>query len=447
MGRNNQQRRADNKRRQQRRQGGRPTAGQWRAAGGHHEIKLLVVSAAHAAVAGTPDELDEMLAALERTSEVVGRRAVGAAVGDLTSSVLASAWEGGWQPAEVARVLQRRCSGRHRELVATAIAAEADARVGRGDPPDAWAAQLEALGATRWWGAASDWLEPWSRRCSLSWSETLGEAIDTISVIMTLPVIEQLLPPPSRWGDPTVRWARRAPDDPVLGKVRALLAKAESTSFAAEAEALTAKAQELMARHAIDDALARAGGGERPQSPVARRIFIDDPYASAKSSLLLVVAEANGARCIWYDRFAMMAVVGFGADLDAVDILFTSLLVQGTRAMLAKGSVTDRRGHSRTRSFRQSFLVAFSSRIRERLQAAATAARQGAEQELGISLLPVLAGRASDIDAAVDEMFPHVVRRAGPAVTNQAGWIAGRTAAELATLGPEHRSLADVTAP
>ena len=38
------------------------------------------------------------------------------------------------------------------------------------------------------------------------------------------------------------------PDEKVLGRVRALLAKAESTTFPEEAEALTAKAQELMAR-------------------------------------------------------------------------------------------------------------------------------------------------------------------------------------------------------
>ena len=44
----------------------------------------------------------------------------------------------------------------------------------------------------------------------------------------------------------------------VLDKVRALLAKAESTTFDAEAEAFTAKAQELMARHRIDRAVFEA---------------------------------------------------------------------------------------------------------------------------------------------------------------------------------------------
>lgn len=41
--------------------------------------------------------------------------------------------------------------------------------------------------------------------------------------------------------------------------MRGLLAKAEATEFEQEAEALTAKAQQLIARHAVDGALLHAG--------------------------------------------------------------------------------------------------------------------------------------------------------------------------------------------
>ena len=72
----------------------------------------------------------------------------------------------------------------------------------------------------------------------------------------------------------------------VLEKVRALLAKAESSTFEAEAEALTAKAQELMARHRIERALVeRRTNGARSQ-PIARRIQVDDPYSDPKALLL-----------------------------------------------------------------------------------------------------------------------------------------------------------------
>ena len=137
----------------------------------------------------------------------------------------------------------------------------------------------------------------------------------------------------------------------------------------------------------------------------------------------------------------MMAVAGFRADLDAVEVLFTSLLLQASRAMLAKGKVRDGRGRSRTRSFRQSFIVAFASRIGERLAAATVDARNQAEQELSTSLAVVLADRAHEVDDELARRFPHTRAVRGPSVTNEAGWHAGRVAAELATLGPDQATL------
>jgi hypothetical protein len=234
-------------------------------------------------------------------------------------------------------------------------------------------------------------------------------------------------------------------DSSVLAKVRALLAKAESTSFEAEAEALTAKAQELMARHSIDDTLARASGAA-PEAPLARRIPVDDPYAVAKSYLLRAIAKPNGVRTVWYPELGMMAAIGFTDDLDAVDALFTSLLVQATKSMIAKGRRTDHRGRSRTRSFRQSFLMAYASRIQERLEMAATTVRRQAETDLTMDLLPVLAGRDHEVDEAVTAMFPHLRNMRSPSATDPEGWIAGRAAAELATLGPRQGLLQSAAA-
>ena len=49
----------------------------------------------------------------------------------------------------------------------------------------------------------------------------------------------------------------------LAAKVRALLAKAESTTFEAEAEALFAKAHQLMVRNAIDEAVLHLSGSSR----------------------------------------------------------------------------------------------------------------------------------------------------------------------------------------
>ena len=61
-------------------------------------------------------------------------------------------------------------------------------------------------------------------------------------------------------------------------------------------------------------------------------------------------------------------MVGFAGDVEAVELLFTSLLVQATAAMMRAGSRTGRNGRSRTRSFRQSFLHAYAVRIGQRLR-------------------------------------------------------------------------------
>lgn len=61
--------------------------------------------------------------------------------------------------------------------------------------------------------------------------------------------------------------------------MRALLAKAESTEFPQEAEALTARAQEMMARHSIDLALLEQDP-EEPEAAAARRLPVDSPTTS-----------------------------------------------------------------------------------------------------------------------------------------------------------------------
>ncbi|MCU4186592.1 DUF2786 domain-containing protein [Acidiferrimicrobium sp. IK] len=397
-------------------------------------LVALVVGGGRSVGAGDGLAFDAAVDQLVIHADRSGRRAVGAAVAKVFATVIAAMWEGGWQPGETARAVRRELSTRHGELIATAIAAE-PAAARTAEAPGLWVAQLDELDAHRWWGDDVDWLGPWSARLGVEWIAGLQVAIEALGVLLRLPAMEQLLPPPSAWGKAAWLPASDAGhDDPVLAKVRALLAKAESTSFEAEAEALTAKAQELMSRHSIDDLLARERPGGRRDRPGARRIPVDDPYADAKSTLLSTVASANGVRCVWHPDLALMTVVGFDADLDGIDALFTSLLVQATRRMVAERPEPDRWGRSQTRSFRQSFLLSFAARIGERLAEAADYSRQAAEAELSVSLLPALARRQDEVDEAVSDMFPRLKRHRSRSATNREGWAAGRQAADTAHL-------------
>ncbi|NVI86339.1 DUF2786 domain-containing protein, partial [Actinomadura sp. BRA 177] len=223
-------------------------------------------------------------------------------------------------------------------------------------------------------------------------------------------------------------------DQRMLGKVRALLAKAESTEFPEEAEALSARAQELMARHSIDHALLAAEAGDTG-GPAGRRIAVDSPYEAPKAVLLTVVADANRCRAVWHRDLGFSTVLGFPADLTAVEMLYTSLLVQATSAMVHAGPRRDGRGRSRTRSFRHAFLNAYAARIGERLrEAAGEAADRAAADAGGKDLLPVLAARDRAVEQAVDTMFPNLAKGRAGSVSNYEGWVAGRAAADLASL-------------
>jgi Arc/MetJ family transcription regulator len=107
----------------------------------------------------------------------------------------------------------------------------------------------------------------------------------------------------------------------MLAKIRALLAKAESTTFPEEAESLSAKAQELMTRHRVDRVLL---DGEAPtDGPTGRRIWLDDPYATTKADLLRVVADANRCRAVLLPSLGCCHVIGHAADLDMSELLHT----------------------------------------------------------------------------------------------------------------------------
>jgi hypothetical protein len=108
-----------------------------------------------------------------------------------------------------------------------------------------------------------------------------------------LPALEILMPVPG-----TAVPGRVAPpevDERILARVRALLAKAESTNYPAEAETFTAGAHALMARHSIDHALLAAAGRVPAADPTGRGGQDVDTADEAVAVLLLGVSLAAAA--------------------------------------------------------------------------------------------------------------------------------------------------------
>ncbi|BCB84242.1 DUF2786 domain-containing protein [Phytohabitans suffuscus] len=341
------------------------------------------------------------------------------------------AWRCGWQPAELARMARREHTAQHGRLMVDAIAAQMRG-YSRATVDQRWQSQLSALDAQVWWEHDDHYVAARGEREGLDRAAMIAATIEVLHLLATLPQIESVGPMPG-----TTVSAEASPradlDQRLITRVRALLAKAESTDFPEEADAFTAKAQELMARHRIDHSLLVARTGERDK-PATRRVSIDNPYEAPKTLLLQVVAEANSCRAVWMKRFGFTTVVGFPADLESTELLFTSLLVQATRAMTQAKPGIDRNGRNTTRSFRQSFLTAYASRIGERLSSATEEVDREATASAGAAqLLPVLAARDDAVRAAFERQFPDLTQRA-TAVSNRAGWASGRAAADQASL-------------
>ncbi|WP_147425144.1 DUF2786 domain-containing protein [Bailinhaonella thermotolerans] len=219
-------------------------------------------------------------------------------------------------------------------------------------------------------------------------------------------------------------------DEKVLARVRALLAKAEATEFEAEAETFTAAAQALMTRHNLTRAaLAGDDAGVR-----SRRLDVRRPYETPKASLLEAVARANRCRTVWNRPLGHSTVFGFPADLEAVEVLFTSLLLQAAAAMTRAGARRDASGRSRTRSFRHAFLGAYAARIGERLREASGEAVRQASADTGADLVPLLSGRERAVEEEIARRFPGLARRSARRVVNAEGWHAGIAAADRAVI-------------
>jgi hypothetical protein len=375
--------------------------------------------------------------ATELADPGVSPRVVDGALTSCLQKGVRAMWDNGWQPRDAVELARRRLDLLHRDYLGDAIVDEAR-RYAASTLDQRWRAQLDELGTTVWWRSDAPHLDQWRARKGLDRAAALRIAIAVLGFSLGLPRTRKILPLP---GDASVRSERRPPgpvDDKALARVRALLAKAESTEFPEEAEALSSKAQELMTKFSLDRALLDAGPGDvagpgAASGAAARRIWLDAPYVSAKSLLVHAVAQANRTRTVVDGQVGYVTVIGAEVDLDLVEILTTSLLLQANRAMLAHGSQVCRYGRSSTRSWRQSFLASYSTRIGERLKEASAASQASVDAGTCRRLLPVLAAREQQVEALFGELFPRTVSRS-VSVSNAAGWAAGRVAADLATL-------------
>ena len=236
--------------------------------------------------------------------------------------------------------------------------------------------------------------------------------------------------------------------DAMLDKVRKLLAKAEDPACTpAEAEAFNTKAAELIAKYGVDRALLAESD---PTSDVVGDRVIDllAPYATRQmraarpgsrprcaASRCSANSPCGSSRGRRRKDFSMH-LFGFASDLDRVELLFTSLLVQASQSL----AVQTAPAWENVAAYRRSWLAGFTYAVVARLRAAEARAAEPAmpsprlSTTVGRSVALVLADRGSHVEQRVAEVYPRL-RFAGPRRLAGSGRRQGYAAGQRADLG------------
>ncbi|WP_220093288.1 DUF2786 domain-containing protein [Actinacidiphila glaucinigra] len=219
------------------------------------------------------------------------------------------------------------------------------------------------------------------------------------------------------------------PEDGKLARIRAILAKAEDPAATPEeAQTYFAKAAALMAKYGIERAML-ADSDPSQDRPGDRIIKITGNYANDRRLLLGYIATA--LNCKGIDLGGEVHMFGYESDLDRVELLFTSLLLQMFNGM--------RQGRPRpgekTITYRKSWIAGFILTIDKRLREIEARTRQEAgPTATGRSAELVLADRKAVTAARFRQAYPNA-RSSGSSRRSGSGRAAGEAAARSADLG------------
>ncbi|WP_149264322.1 DUF2786 domain-containing protein [Actinomadura sp. K4S16] len=193
--------------------------------------------------------------------------------------------------------------------------------------------------------------------------------------------------------------------NPKLAKIRALLAKAESTEFPEEAAELTAKAAELMAKYGIDQAMIPEADADADKI-TDRHIECWAPWAREKVRFLCALAVEMRCRAIWITNgggkgWCLVHVYGYESDIERLELLYTSLLVQMSHALAA----AEPRGKNK-RTWQRSFLYGYITTVVARVWRAESRAADDAQKASSGKAELVLADRESMVNARFQQAHP-----------------------------------------
>lgn len=186
----------------------------------------------------------------------------------------------GWTPSELHTFAAKRLDQAALSYLIDVLAAAAQ---WNGGP--SWRHEVTRIGAKVWWSVGEAHLGQWSRRHGQQRRETVRVAVDVLALLSYLPRTDDPYPGAPQ---PTDVRPGLVQDARIVGRIDALLARANGTDFPDEAAACAAKAQELMVRYATVPV--RAPSAADATAEALKRLCTESPLVVAKT----LAAEVAG---------------------------------------------------------------------------------------------------------------------------------------------------------
>ena len=185
-------------------------------------------------------------------------------------------------------------------------------------------------------------------------------------------------------------------------KIRGLLRKAESTPYEEEAAVFFRKAQELIAKYAVDQEALWASDPSKREEIITVEITIIDKQAGSnyRRDMLNRIARNNRCRC-WYIQGRDTSIIaGYPSDTAFVEMLYASIVTYMNFRLADAIAREERKINGRT--YRKEFTAGFATRINQRLAEQKQQIKDYVSEYTGSTDL-VLVDRERKVDQWVNE--------------------------------------------
>lgn len=197
-------------------------------------------------------------------------------------------------------------------------------------------------------------------------------------------------------------------------KINKLMAKAESTEFPEEAEALLEKAQELMTTYGIEEAMLREAGKEVIEEITELVLSYTGGMRKTLFALGHRLADHNGCRSFFRDnrhdsgpRRVDVIVIGFPKDLERIEMLDTSLKLQCAVALkkFVKEHVDPTWHRGVKRNEKREFVLGYIAGVSAKLRQAQVRATEVATEKNGPGVALAIRSRKDQVDDWTDKKY------------------------------------------